>query len=182
MKSLVALAAAAALAAVAAPAFSQTLPVVGPVTYNGSIGYTGLATSGLGLGVATFRAGADFAKYFGVEAEAGVGMVDHDTAVNGVTGEVHVNDQYALYGVVHYPVMDSTSLFVRGGYGHTDVKTSLVAANAITAGEDSWNYGAGVEHFFDGKNGVRLEYTRVDFQDRGLRDGDSLAVSYVHKF
>jgi hypothetical protein len=186
MKSLVAFAALAAVAAVAAPASAQTLPAsLAPVTYNAGIGYTGVNTSGADIGAITLRAGADFGKYFGVEGEGSFGVNDQNGSVGTVATKLHLNDQYAAYGVVRYPVLPKTNVFARGGFGHSDVKAtaSLNGVSASqTVGLDSWNYGAGGEYFFDGKNGVRAEYTRFDFQERGMQDADTWTVSYVHKF
>jgi hypothetical protein len=181
VKSLVASAAVLAAAAFAAPAFAQTLPVIGPVSYSASVGYTGVNIDSFDFGMATFRARADFRKYFGVEAEGAFGMVDQSHEDNGVTVSRHINDEYAAYGVVHYPVLPSANLFARVGYGHTDMTASPTALPKTSAGYDSWNFGAGAEYFWE-KNGMRVEYTRMDFQDGGLRDADTISVSYVRKF
>ena len=190
MKSLVAFAALAAVAAIAAPASAQTpaLPTyLAPISYNASIGYTGIDLPGKDLGGITLRAGADFGKYFGVEGEATFGtqdVNDHGTVFNS---RLHLNQQYAGYGVVRYPVLPKANIFARGGYGHTDLTaavTPLLTGLETTGkvGLDSWNYGAGAEYFFDGKNGLRAEYTRVDFVSHGVNDADTWSVSYVHKF
>jgi outer membrane immunogenic protein len=181
LKSLVAFAAVAAVSALSAPAFAQTLPVVGPVSYSASFGYTDANIGSLNFGMATLRARADFANYFGVEGEASVGMVDQNPMISGVTANTYVNDQYAAYGVVRYPVLPSANLIARVGYGHTDITASPTALPSIRAGYDSWNYGAGAEYLWE-KNGLRVDYTRMDFQDLGLRDADAVSVSYVRKF
>jgi hypothetical protein len=186
MKSLIAFAAIAAVAAVAAPASAQTLPSsLAPVTYNAGVGYTGIDTSGADIGAITLRAGADFGKYFGVEGEGSFGVNDQDGQVGQVATKLHLNDEYAAYGVVRYPLIPNANVFFRGGFGHSDVRASASSGGvsaAETVGLDSWNYGAGAEYFFDGKNGVRAEYTRFAFQDRGVQDADTWTVSYVHKF
>lgn len=186
MKSLIAFAAVVAAGAVAAPAFAQSLPsYLGPVTYNAGIGYTGVDTQGADLGAITLRAGADFGKYLGVEGEGSFGVVDQNGTFGAASTKLHLNDEYAAYGVVRYPVMPNANVFARGGFGHSDIKGSASAGGlsaSQTVGLDSWNFGAGVEYFFDRKNGVRAEYTRFDFQDRGLQDADTWTVSYVYKF
>jgi hypothetical protein len=181
VKSLVAFAAVVAASALAAPAFAQSLPVVGPVSYSASVGYTDANIGSLNFGLATVRARADFAKFLGVEGEAGVGIVDQNPMVGSVTYQDHVNDEYAAYGVARYPLLPNLNVFARGGYGHTDLKASAPVLGSVTSGFDSWNYGAGAEYFAD-KNGIRVDYTRMDFQDRGLRDADTVTVSYVRKF
>jgi len=186
MKSLVAFAALAAVAAVAAPASAQTLPsYLAPVSYTGQVAYTGIDTQGADLGAVTFRLGADLGKYFGVEGEGSFGVVDQNGSFSGVATKLHLNDQYAGYGVVRYPLLPNANVFARVGYGHSDVKASATAGGlsaSQTVGLDSWNYGAGANYFFDAKNGVRAEYTRYDFQDRGVQSADTWSVGYVRKF
>ena len=188
MKSLVAFAALAAAAAIAAPASAQTLPSdLSPVTYTVGVGYTGASTSGADLGAITLRAGANFGKYFGVEGEGSFGVNDQRGSLSGVPYKLHVDDQYAGYGVVRYPVLPKANIFARGGYGHTDLTaavTPLLTGLETTGkvGLDSWNYGAGAEYFFDGKNGLRAEYTRFDFQGGAGGNADTWTVSYVYKF
>ena len=186
MKSLVAFAALAAVAAIAAPASAQTLPAyLAPVSYNAGIGYTGVQTSGADLGAITLRAGADFGKYFGVEGEGSFGVNDQNGSIGSVATKLHLNDQYAAYGVARYPLLPNANIFGRVGYGHSDIKGTASLNNVSasqTVGLDSVNYGAGAEYFFDGKNGVRAEYTRFDFQSHGAQDADTWTVSYVRKF
>jgi hypothetical protein len=71
VKSLIAFAAVAAVAAIAAPASAQTLPsYLQGMSYNASLGYTGIAWGGNNLGAVTLRAGAGLGKYVGVEVKA----------------------------------------------------------------------------------------------------------------
>lgn len=44
----------------------------------------------------------------------------------------------------------------------------------------SWNYGVGGQYFFDGKNGVRVDYTRQDFS--GMPTEDTWSVAYTRRF
>ena len=188
VKSLVAFAAVAvAAAAVAAPAFAQSLPALAPITYNAGLGFTGVSLPRTDVGAITLRAGADFGKYLGVEAEGAFGVVDADGQIGATTTKAHLNDEYAAYALARYPVLTNGSLFARVGYGHTDLKltaTDMVSSVSAsgTARVDSWNYGAGAQYFFSGKNGVRVDYTRFDFRARGLTDADTWTVSYVRKF
>jgi len=186
MKSLIAVAAlAAAAAAVAAPASAQTPSYLAPVTYNAGIGYTGVNTSGADLGAITLRAGADFGKYFGVEGEGSFGVNDEHGTISGVPYKLHIDDQYAGYGVVRYPLIPNANVFARLGYGHSDLKATASAGGVTAsqrAGVDSVNFGAGGEYFFDRRNGLRAEYTRFDFQGHGAGDADTWSVSYVYRF
>ena len=59
----------------------------------------------------------------------------------------------------------------------------LVSAAGTSASDDgdSWNYGVGGQYSFDGKNGVRADYTRHDFKDSST-NADVWSVAYVRKF
>jgi outer membrane immunogenic protein len=186
VKSLVAFAAVAAAAAVAAPASAQTLQsYLAPVTYNASLGYTGIAWAGNNLGAVTLRAGADFGKYLGVEGEGSFGVADATVSLDGASAKTHLNNAYAGYFVGRYPIMPNGNLFARVGYGHLDARQSASAGGvsaSVADGVDSLNYGAGGEYLFDGKNGLRIEYTRYDLRTDDAKAADTWSLSYVHKF
>jgi hypothetical protein len=190
VKSLVAFAALAAAAAVAAPASAQSLTAFKPTGYTAGVSYQSLNIGSGSVGAITIRAGADFGKYFGLEGEGGWGVDDHNgsTPASDYAFRRHLSDQYAGYGVVRYPVYENATVFVRGGFGHTDIKyqaTSVVDGTGYTQtpSRDSWNYGAGGQYLVDGKNGVRLDYTHFDFIGHGAQQtADTWSVGYVHKF
>ena len=182
VKSLIALAAVAAVSAVAAPAFAQSAADFAPVTYQASVGYTGINSSHADLGAIDLRGSAFFGKYIGLEAEGAFGVNDETATVGGVSARLHLNSEYAGYGVVRYPVLANANLFARVGYGHSDIKATAGGASATT-GLDSFNYGVGGEYFFDAKNGLRVDYTRFDFQGHTtLNDADTWSVGYVRRF
>jgi hypothetical protein len=186
MKSLVAFAALAAAAAVAAPASAQTLPsYLAPLSYNASLGYTGVTWGGNNLGAVTLRAGADLGKYVGVEGEGSFGVNDAAVSLGGASAKTHLNNAYAGYFVGRYPIMPNGNLFARVGYGHLDAKQSVSAGGvsaSVTDGVDTLNYGAGGEYLFDGKNGLRIEYTRYDLRADNAKNADTWSLSFVHKF
>jgi outer membrane immunogenic protein len=186
VKSLIAVAAVAAISAVAAPAFAQVnAATFAPVTYEGSVGYTGINTNGVDLGAIDIRASANFGKYVGIEGEGAFGVNDQNGNVGNIATKLHLNNEYAGYGVFRWPVLANANLFARVGYGHSDIKAtaSLNGVSASrSAGYDSVNYGVGGEYFFDGKNGVRVDYTRFDFQTDDLKDADTWSVGYVRRF
>ena len=191
MKSLVAFAALSAAAAIAAPASAQSSPTqtlqsyLAPVSYNASLGYTGIAWAGNNLGAVTLRAGADFGKYLGVEGEGSFGVSDAAVSLGGASAKTHLNNAYAGYVVGRYPIMPNGNLFARVGYGHLDARQSASAGGvsaSVTDGVDTLNYGAGGEYLFDGKNGLRIEYTRYDLRADSAKDADTWSLSFVHKF
>lgn len=185
MKSLITVATVAAAAAIAAPAFAQSAADFSPITYNTSAGYTGISQAGNNFGAVTLRAGADFGKYVGLEGEGAFGVTDGGVSVPGASIKVHLNHEYAGYAVARYPVLPNANVFARIGYGHSELKVSGSvngSSASATASDDSLNYGVGGQYMFDGKNGLRLEWTRYDFRTNGASDADSWTLSFVHKY
>ena len=45
---------------------------------------------------------------------------------------------------------------------------------------ESWNFGVGAQTFFDGSNGVRVDYTRQEFNDGG--HANVFGIAYAHRF
>jgi outer membrane immunogenic protein len=180
MKSMIIATAAVGLAGMAAPALAQTMS--SPQGYAG-LGYTGLSPNGHDLGEITGRMGLKLSPYWGVEAEVGTGVSDsHFTSASGSHDTIREQPSGAAYVVGYYPVTPKFDVLARVGYGATDLKTSNAAGDRFNTSH-SVNYGAGAQYFLDGKNGVRVDYTRRDFQEATApRDTDTWAVGYVHRF
>jgi hypothetical protein len=176
MKHLIAAASAAVLAAVSAPAFAQGASAP-DVTGYGNLGYS-LADlqNGPSLSALGGRLGARFARYFGVEGEAafGVGSKSYGGA------DVKLKSSVAGYAIGFLPVQPNFDVFARVGYGHDTIKATAAGVSS-SAGEDSVNYGGGVQAFFTPHDGVRAEYTRHDLRHNG-GTANVWSVSYVRKF
>lgn len=166
----------AALTLIAAPAMAQD--PASPVT--GSLGYTHLDAGDGELGAVTGRLGYDFTRNFGIEGEASIGVKDEDVTIGGVDGSLEHEYDAAVYGVAKVPVSENLELFGRVGYGTTSIKADVAGFSATEDGE-SLNYGAGANYFFDGRNGVRADWTRRDFQDDG-GEVDTYGLSFVRRF
>jgi len=173
MKSLMIIAAVAA-ASIAAPALAQEQPV----TVYGTVGYANTDTDGANLGAIQGRVGARYGQYLGVEGELAGGVKGDDFKVAGTKYDVDLNYQAAIYGVGYLPVAPNADLFARVGYGKSEVDVSGPFVAGSADGE-SWNYGVGGQYFFTERDGVRIDFTRHDF-DNG--DADVVGVSYVRKF
>ena len=182
MKFALAAVSAAALIGFSASASAQTAPA--DVSVYGNVGYTGVFADvngdDLNVGGVTGRLGAKYGRFVGVEAEYTFGVQDDDVEVFGTDVNVELDQQYAGYVVGYLPLSPQTELFARLGYGKLELEAE---AFGVEVGGDTKAvaYGAGAQHFFDGVNGVRGEYTRYDLEDDG-GEVDSLAVSYVRKF
>jgi len=166
-KTLFAAAAAVALSLVAAPAFAQDAKET--VVY-GSIGYANIGDDFVDLGGAQVRLGAKVHQYFGIEAEGTIGLVDDSIA--GI--DIDLEHQIGIYGVVFLPMAESTDLIARVGVSNFEI-----GVPGGSADEDTINYGVGIEHRFDEKNGVRADYTYMD-GDAG--DADMWSIAYVRRF
>ncbi|WP_300544836.1 porin family protein [Maricaulis sp.] len=125
------------------------------------------------------RGGYDFTRYLGVEGQVNVGIGDDSITEGGVAGDVELDYIAGLFGVVRPWSSDQGNVFLRAGYSTTEAEAS-VAGLSFEADDDAWAYGVGGEWFFAGDNGVRVDYTRFDYDDGG--ESDVFGVSYVRRF
>ena len=192
MKSLSIAAIAVSSLGAAAPAFAQDQAAPSLEHPQGylNLGYTYLNPYGRDLGEITGRGGLRLGRYWGVEGEFGGGVIgNHFADASGRRANLSEGLQASAYAVGYLPLMgDKLDLLARVGYGgtalstHNDAGVAALDTNHTVA---SWNYGAGAQYMLDGKNGVRFDYTRRDFQAPGLdnpKDTNTYAVSYVRKF
>lgn len=180
MKTLIALSTATLLATAAIPAIADAQDTNTGTNFYGTLGYAGSSVDGIDLGAVQGRLGARFGQHFGVEGELSGGVKNDKTTVAGVPAKVELEHQAAVYGVGFLPVSPNVDLFARVGYGDNKIKASVPGASATEDG-NSWNYGAGAQYTFDGKNGVRADYTRYDFQHSSA-NADVWSLAYVRKF
>ncbi len=177
MKSLIVAASAMAMAAVAAPAFAQGAAAP-QVTGYGNLGYSLVDTqNGPNLSVLDARLGARIANYLGVEAEGGFGVGNKSYGGD----DYRVKSTVGAYAVGFLPVAPRFDVFARIGYGHDTLKVKDPVAGEFSVGEDSVNYGGGVQAFFTDKDGVRAEYTRHDLRHNS-GNVNVWSISYVRKF
>ncbi|MES2343699.1 MAG: porin family protein [Pseudomonadota bacterium] len=177
MKSLIALAATAAVLAIPAAASAQSLS---PTTFYGSLGYANANIDELNLGAIQGRLGARFGQYVGVEGEVAAGVKEDSVTITGINVDLKLKHQVAIYAVGYLPLNPQFDLLARVGYGNSEIEASALGSTAADDG-DSWNYGVGGQYFFDDKNGVRVDYTRHDFKDSS-DNADVWAVAYTRKF
>ncbi len=175
-KSLVAAAVAAASLAVAAPALAKSEGAFGPVTGYVNLGYAYTDLDPGKFHVLGGRLGARFGRYVGVEGEGGFGV--NTQTISGVA--LKLQSEYAAYGIGFLPISPKADVFARVGYGHSSIKGTL-AGVSTSLGEDSVNYGGGVQFFWTDKDGTRAEFTRHDFRNGGGA-ANVFAISYVRRF
>jgi outer membrane immunogenic protein len=177
MKSFLLAAGALAVLGAAAPAFAQPF---GPMTGYGTLGAADFNDNDANVPAITGRLGARFGPFFGVEGELSGGLGSSGANVGGTHVSASLRDQYAGYAVGYIPVMPNADLFGRIGYGAQDIHVEGSGVNN-TFNETSWNMGGGGQYFFDGKNGVRAEYTRFNTADSDL-DANVWSLAYVRRF
>jgi outer membrane immunogenic protein len=178
MKSLIVAASAVAIAAsVPAMAQAQTAPTTGA--------YINLGAAHADAGQPNYevlqgKLGYRFNTYLGVEGELATGLKGHDDTLAGVNVHSKLEHEAAIYGVGFLPVSPNTDLIARVGYGTTKIKAKAAGISDSDSAE-SWNFGVGAQHYFDGVNGVRVDYTRQEFNhDQG--HANVFGVAYTRRF
>jgi outer membrane immunogenic protein len=180
MKTLLVTASAAVALLAAAPALAQ--PADGPTlpaSFYGTLGYSNLDDHS-DISAVTGRLGTRIGQHFGLEGEVSTGIATDTTGAFGDRAHVRLQDQYAAYAVGYLPVAPNADLFARVGLGATDAR---INGPSESFGENRTGvaYGVGGQYFFNGPNGVRADYTRMNF---GPTTGDSnlWSLAYVRKF
>ena len=143
-----------------------------------NLGATRIAGAGYAL---VGRGGYDFARYFGVEAEVGIGVSER--TVSFARSEFGTGVKFSLGGfaVGRLPVSEKINLFGRVGYHYTEIDFSFNGNTTGDVGTDGIAFGGGVEYMFDGQNGVRLGYTRYD-NTAFNANASGFSAAYVRRF
>lgn len=178
MKSLI-LAAASVAALAALPAAAQAQDATSKAGAYGNLNYARVDGKGVDLNALGGRVGYRINDWVGVEGELAFGVGSDDVTAAGVTGKAKLKHAAAIYGVGFAPIGANTDLIARLGYGTNKVKVSALGQSA-SGSDESWNYGVGVQHHFDGVNGVRVDWTRSDFNEGGK--ANVWSVGYTRKF
>jgi len=192
MKTFIA-AACAATALCSLPALAQAQEA--PTGVYGTLGYADAHSRHTDLGAIQGRLGYRIIPYAGVEGEVAFGVHKDDTnvltALGNVNGRAELKHQEAIYGVGFLPLSPNTDLLARVGYGSSRIRVSVpsqtvggvtLPATAASDSEGSWNFGVGAQHHFDGKNGVRVDYTRQEFTKDSFGHADVYSVAYTRRF
>jgi len=122
------------------------------------------------------KLGYKFTENFGIEGQAGFGIIDDDTL--GV--DVGVDSTFGGFLIASFPASENFDLFVRGGYHFTQI-----GAGNFSVDTDGFAVGGGGQYFFTENDGVRLEYTYFDVDtntNAGSFGGDIFSLSYVRNF
>ena len=126
------------------------------------------------------RLGYRFNNWVGVEGELGTGLKSDTDTIGGVEVNTKLKHSAAAYLVGFAPISANTDLIARIGYGTTKIRAKAGGVSASDS-EESFNFGVGAQHHFDGMNGVRLDYTRQEFGNGGA-DANVWTVGYSRRF
>lgn len=146
-----------------------------------SVGYANVDLSRGQFDAGQARVGYRFHRFGGVEGEFALGLGEEDLASIGGTFEIKLKRAYAVYAVGFVPLSPKTDILARIGYGETRVSID-VGSSSFARTADSINFGAGVQHHFDGRNGVRFDYTRYQSQDSSSDDADVWSIAFSRRF
>ena len=175
--------AAASLAAIAAvvPAVGQAQDTTAPNT-GAYVNLSGALVDGgqADLKAIGGRLGYRFMPYLGIEGELATGIKSDTDTIAGVAVNTKLKHSAAVYGVGFLPVGPNTDLLARVGYGTTKLRARAGGVSASDSAE-SWNFGVGAQHHFDGVNGVRVDYTRQEF-NKNQGHANVWTVGYVRRF
>ena len=182
-KSLIAAASLAAIAAVL-PVASQAQGLnLATTAKTGAYANVNLGIADGGsadLGVISGRLGYRFNNWIGVEGEGATGIKSDTDNIGGVDVKTELKHEFAGYVVGFAPIGPNTDLLARVGYGTTKIKASALGVSDSNS-EESWNFGVGAQHHFDGVNGIRVDYTRQEFNhDAG--HANVWSAGYTRKF
>ena len=126
------------------------------------------------------RLGYRFNNWVGVEGELATGLKSDKDTIAGVEVSQKLKHSANAYVVGFAPIGANTDLIARIGYGTSKVSAKAAGVSASDS-EESFNYGVGAQHYFDGLNGIRADFTRQDFRhDNG--HANVWTVGYTRRF
>jgi hypothetical protein len=150
-----------------------------PTTFYGNVGYAGTSVEEVDLGAIQGRLGARFGRFIGVEGEVSFGVQDDTVTEQNVDVDIGLNHAEGIYLVGFAPLSPEFDLLARVGYSNAEISGESGNVN-IDVSDSGIAYGVGAQYHFDGRNGVRFDYTRHDFDDIG--DADVWSVAYSRRF
>jgi len=125
------------------------------------------------LSAVTLKGGARVHRYLSFEAEASVGVFEHDAIELFSESQVKLDSLYTVAAVGRLPVTDNAELTARIGYSTVDITAEF---NDILAGSgqsnletDGVSYGVGFDHDVGEKWGVTGDVTVLQGNARILQ-------------
>lgn len=158
--------------AAAAPAAGNTTVEVGLTRAN-------VADIDTSYAVLTGRVGTRFNRYFGVEAEAGVGINEDTIDFGGYDIDTKLEYAVGAFLTAEVPVGEQVALTGRLGYAKTQIKVSAGGYSESASG-DGAAFGVGFKYTTQSGNYVvRGDVSRYQIEDG---DVDSVSLTIGRKF
>ncbi len=196
MKLLLVTVAVAALGA-AAPALAQEA-ASSDVSYSGMYGNLGWAqtdTNDAKTQGVEGRVGGRFGRFLGVEGELKAGLSSghqtYDFGAGPTRTGVKQSFAGAAYAVGFLPITHKFDLLARVGYGASRYQVDPTGGSNFHFTENGIRWGGGAEYFFDGRNGIRADWTREHAGSISgfpaafvppTHNADVISVAFAHRF
>lgn len=160
-------AAVAAVVTLAGPALAHA-----ETSFYGNVGFAAVSIDDINLTSFQVRGGAKLNPYIGAELEGSFGANGDSIG----TVDFDLKHEVGAFVVGSYPVSDNLELFARAGFADSKVRVQAPGVT-VNVKDNGAAYGAGVQYFM-GDTGVRLDYTKHDYNT----GGDVWSLSLVAKF
>jgi outer membrane immunogenic protein len=166
------------VATASAVALSTFVPAAGaqtaPSRFYGTLGYGHATRDELNLGAVQGRLGYRWSRWFGIEGDVLFGVQDDSLTIDGDRINFDLKHAEAIFAVVFLPLGENTDILARAGYGHAKIRGSS-GDDSATESQEVPAAGVGLQHHFDGVNGVRADYTRFG-------DANVWSIAYSRRF
>lgn len=124
------------------------------------------------------RLGYNFSENFGVEGQAGFGVIDDKETFGNVEIKTGIDTYFAGFVTGRAPVADKFELIGRLGY-YSASATASGGGFSESADVDGFAVGVGGIFALNETGGIRAEYTMLDGEGG---NGDLFSIGYQHKF
>ena len=142
----------------------------------------------LEIPTANARVGYDFNRHFGIEGQVSVGIDEYSQDFGTLgTAEASIDQTAGIFLRGKIPVSNTVEVFSKLGYVSTEISIEDTV-NAVTTdydfSQEGLAFGIGVTWLLRGNTGVRVDYTRYNYDVEDVVDvnADGLSIALYHRF
>jgi len=125
----------------------------------------------------TVRGGYFLVDNFALEARLGTGL--SDDSVNGLPVDLELDQLFGVYAVGHLPVNNAFSFYGILGFSYAEATVSAPGVS-VTADDDGFSFGAGVQVNFTPQVSGQLEY--VSYLNKSDYDLNAASIGLSYNF
>lgn len=125
----------------------------------------------------TVRGGYFFTDNFAVETRLGTGL--SDDSVSGLPVDLELDQLFGVYAVGHLPVNNAFSFYGLLGFSYAEATVSAPGFS-VSADDDGFSYGVGVQVNFTPQVSGQLEY--VSYLDKSDYDLNAASIGLSYNF